>query len=352
MRFLNGWQAIHPKEVFMINPKTILALMLAAVVLTAWAGNSAATSKPRSDKDGQTVVAQVQPANDDKNSDQAPQAKPKQDQAPASNNGTVQAPEHRSDNAQPSQPEHNATPAPQSQSGQVQAPTSSQPQEPRVVTEPTPRQFQPVDNGQTDRGSSGDNNPPQTGGAPSPGRQGGGGSYGGYGGNYGGSRGHGGYGGRRDYSGLNWHGQHEQWRYGHYHGSWSFLFDFGPTIYYAPVHYPYIIRLPHDRVGVYVRQTGDDYVGTQFADAIRQQLRDEGIRVVYSQDDAQLELYIISMEQNPDDAGYGSSISISYIWYPGNKFITAQMVDAGRNEVDDLAQSVVSYTNDLVDQYR
>jgi hypothetical protein len=85
---------------------------------------------------------------------------------------------------------------------------------------------------------------------------------------------------------------------------------------------------------------------------VREHLRDEGLRVVYTQDDARLELYIISMEQDPDDPGYGSSISVSYVWYPGNKFITAQMVDAGLNEVDDLAQSVAGYVDDLVDQYR
>jgi hypothetical protein len=73
---------------------------------------------------------------------------------------------------------------------------------------------------------------------------------------------------------------------------------------------------------------------------------------VYSQDDARLELYIISMEQDPDDPGYNSSISVSYVWYPGHKFITAQMVDAGLNEVDDLAASVAGYANELVDDYR
>ena len=324
----------------MRNPKTMLALMLAAVVLTAWAGNSVVTRKARSDKDGQTVVAQVQPAQEDKKPDQATQSKPSE----------ARPPEPKSDAAQAPKSEHNAVQAPESKSNEVQAPTSSQPREPRVVTEPTPRVVRPVESGQTSGGSSGalEINVPRSGGEPNRGRQGGGGTYGGYGGGHG----YGGYGGGRDYSGLSWHGQHEEWRHRHYHGSWSFLFDFGPVIYYPPMHYPYIIRLPHDRVGVYVRNTGDDYVGTQFADAVRQHLRDEGLRVVYSQDDAQLELYIISMEQNPDDAGYGSSVSISYIWYPGHKFITAQMVDAGLNEVDDLAQSVASYTNDLVDQYR
>jgi len=198
------------------------------------------------------------------------------------------------------------------------------------------------------RGSSGsgDINIPQTGGNPH--QQGGGGTHGGYGGGGGNWRGR----SPEYYGGLGWHGRHEEWRYRHYHGDWGFLFDFGPVIYYPAIHYPYVIRLPHDRVGVYVRYTGEDHVGTQFADAVRQHLSDAGMRVVYSQDDAQLELYIISMEQDPGDAGYGSSISISYVWYPGHKFITAQMVDAGLNEVDDLAQSVAGYTSDLIDQYR
>jgi hypothetical protein len=336
----------HPKEVIMRNSKTtLLALALVAIAVAAWAGNSAAADKPKSDKDNQTV-AQVQPVNEDKKPDQATQAKPKADQAPESRDKGVQPAEHSSDNAQPPKSEPNRVRAPEPRSNEIQTPTSSQPREPRVVTEPAPI-IRSESKGGGGSGSSGGINAPQRGGEPNRGRQDGGGSYRGYGG----GRGRGGHRGH-DYSGRTWHGPREQWRYRNYHGSWSFLFGYGPVIYYPPMRYPYIIRLPHERVGVYVRQTGDDYVGTQFAEAVRQQLRDEGIRVVYSQSDAQLELYMISMEQNPEDAGYGSSISISYVWYPGHKFITAQMVDAGLNEVDELAQSVVSYTDDLIDQYR
>jgi hypothetical protein len=317
----------------MKKPKTILlALAIAAIAFTAWADNSAAVNKPKSDKDNSATVAPAQAATQPDKPDQATQP----------GDGNVQAPKSNPDAAQP----------PQSRPDAVRQPNPSESGQPRAVTEPAPRVVQPDQNGQNNRGPSnpGDINVPQTGGNPR--NQGGGSTYGGYGGGNGGGRGYGGYGGGHNYSGLNWHGRHEEWRYQNYHGSWSFLFDFGPVIYYAPIHYPYIVRLEHDRVGVYVRYTGEDHVGTQFADAVRQHLSDAGMRVVYSQDDAQLELYIISMEEDPGDAGYGSSISISYVWYPGHKFITAQMVDAGLNEVDDLAQSVASYTSDLIDQYR
>lgn len=171
----------------------------------------------------------------------------------------------------------------------------------------------------------------------------------------GGGHGHGGdhhwHGWNPDYT---WHGDHDRWRHHHYHdhGSWLFLWFHGPTIYFAPHYAPHVIRIPHDRVGVYVRQTGDDRLGSRFADAVREELRSEGVRVVYSDDDAALELYLVSMDENPEDPGWGSAVSVSYIWNPGNRFITAQMVDVGQEQMYDLANSVAGYASDLVDQYR
>jgi hypothetical protein len=294
----------------MRSPRVLLlAVALLAVTVTAWAGEDAVVDpKPAREK---SVVAPTQKSAD----------ATKPDQPSQSRKDAVQAPEAKPEAVQAPQPEPSA----------VQTPTSAMPWESWGIAEPAAVS--------QSSGNGGSDHPPR----------------GGHGGGGRGNGGHGGghnNGGGHNYSGWNWHGPHEQWRHQHYHGSWDFLFGFGPVIYFAPPHYSYVIRLPHDRVGVYVRYAGEDHVGTQFADAVRQHLSDEGMRVVYSQDDAQLELYIISMEQDPEDAGYGSSISISYIWGPGHKFITAQMVDAGLNEVDDLAQSVVSYTNDLIDQYR
>jgi hypothetical protein len=338
---------IHPKEVTMRSSKTtLLVLALVAIVLTAWAGDNATAGKPRSDKDNKTAVVPAQPAKEAEKPDQANQSEPKEDQAPKSKDRDVQTPERRSDNAQPARTEHDAVRAPESKPEVNRAPTPSE-QRDRNYTEPARIQTRQSDREPSDAGET---NVPQIGGEPNRGGQRGGG-------------GHGGYQGGRDhdpfdrrpshfFGGRGWHGHHDEWRHRHYHDSWSFLFYFGPRIYYAPIHYPHVIRIPHDRVGVYVRYTGEDYVGSQFAESVREHLREEGLRVVYSQDDARLELYIISMEQDPNDAGYGSSVSVSYIWYPGNKFITAQMVDAGLDEVDDLAQSVAGYAGDLVDEYR
>jgi len=333
----------------MRNPKTMLALVLAAVVLTAWAGNTVVTRKARSDKDDRTVVAQAQPAKEDEKPDRATQSRPKENQSPKSKDRNAQAPESRSEAAQDSRSEHNAVRAPESRSDEARAPASSERRKTRVVADPTPVvRTESKGAGNRRSGDAGVYNIPQSIGEPS--RPRGGGS----GGRYRGGRGHGHFDRRPRHfpGGRGWHGRREKWRYRHFHGSWRFLFYLGPRIYYPPTRYPHIIRIPHNRVGVYVRYTGDDNVGSMFANSVRERLREEGLRVVYSQDNARLELYIISMEQDPDDPGYGSSISVSYIWYPGHKFITAQMVDAGLNEVDDLAASVAGYADDLVDDYR
>jgi len=309
---LNGWQEIHPKEVIMRSPKTLLmTVALLVVAFAAWAGSDAVVDKPRSDKDNKSVVAPAQPAKENG----------KQDQAPRSRDGDAQATES----------EHDAVRAPKSKPDAVQTRTSPKPVESITTPEPVPRR-EPTKKGEPG-GLVEIAHPPR-------------------GGQGGGRGGRGGPGPRGP--GFGWRGRRDEWRHRNYrtHGSWRFLFHFGPRVYFAPVHYPHIIRLPRTRIGVYVRRTGGDYVGVQFANAVREHLRERGLRVVYSPDKAQLELYIVSMEQDPEEPGYGSSISVSYIWYPGHKFITAQMVDAGIDEVDDLAQSVAEYADDLIDEYR
>lgn len=336
----------------MKRPKTILlALAIAAIAFTAWADNSDAVNKPKSDKDNSATVAPAQPAAqpDQSNKDNSGNVAPAQpaaqpdrpDQSTQPRNQQVQPP-------QSSQSNPNYEQTPQSRPDVVREPNPSESGQPYVAPQPSQTEARPSVNTQAyPQPSGGYYNIPQTGGSPHP--QGGGGGFPGTGGgrNYYIGRSH------QYYSGLNWHGRHEGWRYRNYNGSWDFLFMFGPTLYYAPTYYPsYVIRLPHDRVGVYVNYTGNDNVGQQFANAIRQQLSADGLRLVYAPEDAQLELYLISMEQDEDNPGYNSAISVSYIWGPGHKFITAQMVDAGLNEVSDLAQSVASYTSDLIDQYR
>ncbi len=147
-------------------------------------------------------------------------------------------------------------------------------------------------------------------------------------------------------------GRHDEWRHRHYghYGSWRFLWHLGPIIITPP--HPPIVRRGSYRPKVYVRHTGSDEVGVEFTSEVRDQLMRQGLKVVYSPGDATLELYILSMDIDPDDSGYNSSVSVSYIWQPGNRFITAQMLDVGGGEIDDLAEMVVEYADDLTDNYR
>ena len=58
------------------------------------------------------------------------------------------------------------------------------------------------------------------------------------------------------------------------------------------------------------------------------------------------------MDEEPTNAGYGSAVSVSFILMPENRFITAQLLDVGSEQIDALAASVVSYARQLLDEYR
>jgi len=200
--------------------------------------------------------------------------------------------------------------------------------------------------------------------APSPGQdQGNGNTYRGDNGNRGGGGdrggrgGQGGHGGRGDHGG--WrppdrppHDRHGQWRrdrYSHF-GFWHFLI-FGGARFWWPPHSSSVVRIPRHG-GIYVQQNGDDAIGRNFASALRSELESQGLNVVYYQDDAAMELYVVSMEENPNDPGYGSAVSVSYIAMPGHRFITAQMLDVGDEQVDELAGVTADYVVKLREDYR
>jgi hypothetical protein len=320
--------------------RALVVLALAMVVLTAWAGGSAVAGNPQSDKKSQAPAVQSQAPDEDEKPDQATQSRPPENQSPRSDD---QPQQRRSEQAQSPGSGQNTTPSYESGREAVR-PTPAPQRSERTYSQPTQADAERYNR---ESGDAGEINIPRTSGEPRRPRDGGRGGY------------QGGYRpgpfDRRPthyFGGRHRRGPHDHWRYRHYNGSWRFLFYLGPVIYYPPIHYPHVIRIPRERIGVYVRYTGDDAVGSAFANSVREQLRDQGLRVVYSQDNARLELYMISMERDADDPGYNSAISVSYVWYPGHRFITAQMVDAGINEVDDLAASVAAYADDLIDQYR
>jgi len=158
------------------------------------------------------------------------------------------------------------------------------------------------------------------------------------------------YGGRGDY-GRTFHGEHDRWRYDRFHGSWDFLIFPGPVIYAPPLAYGSGVVTSHV-AGVYVEYSGEDATGSDFAAAISDRLREGDMGPTASASGAALELYIISMDEDPSDPGYGSAVSVSYVLMPENRFITAQLLDVGTEQIDPLAASVVSYAAQLLDEYR
>ena len=73
----------------------------------------------------------------------------------------------------------------------------------------------------------------------------------------------------------------------------------------------------------------------------------EVFKVVYDNDDAAIELFMVSMEDDPQDPGWGSAVSVSYISYPGERFITAQLIDVGDEQVDEVAELVAEHVDEL-----
>ena len=158
------------------------------------------------------------------------------------------------------------------------------------------------------------------------------------------------YGERGGDHGRTFHGEHDRWRYDRFRGSWDFLIFPGPVIY-APQSY-YGPNVSSHIAGVHVEYSGSDATGSDFAGSVNDQLRENDMGPVASASDASLELYIISMDEEPTNPGYGSAVSVSYILMPESRFITAQMLDVGSEQIDALASSVVSYARQLLDEYR
>jgi len=147
-------------------------------------------------------------------------------------------------------------------------------------------------------------------------------------------------------------GRRDQWRYDHFRGSWNFLIYAGPIVYPRPRYFPSVVRIPRYRADVYVEYAGDDVTGADFVNALRDQLGREGLSLSTTASDAALELYVVSMDEDPTDPGSGSAVSVSYVWVPGYRFITAQLLDVGSQQADALAASAASYARQLFDEYR
>jgi len=142
-------------------------------------------------------------------------------------------------------------------------------------------------------------------------------------------------------------------RGGHYPGFLDFRIYHYPYIipYPVPAYYP--VSYPRRDFGVCVVYGGNDIVGSSFATALRDQiLASPSLVLVNTIEQAQLEIYIVSADQDLENAGTNSSVSVSYVWFPGSRFLTAQMLFVGASQVSDAAASVVSYASSLMQENR
>lgn len=140
------------------------------------------------------------------------------------------------------------------------------------------------------------------------------------------------------------------WRPWHSRRHWDFWM--GPVF----VPYPVFVHEPdfgsrHGR-GVYVRYSGDDELGSDVARSLRAQLSDHGLRTVYSADEARLELYIVSMDQDEDNPGSVAAVAVTYIWMPGNRFITTQLLDVPSVDVGDVGDYLAGHAREMIDEYK
>jgi len=150
---------------------------------------------------------------------------------------------------------------------------------------------------------------------------------------------------------------HQDWRdhrYGrHYPGFLDFRVYHYPIIIPYPVPTPYPVYYPRRDLGVCVVYGGSDIVGSSFANSLREQVRESpSLVLVNTVEQAQLELYVVSADQDQDNPGANSAVSVSYVWFPGSRFLTAQMLFVGSSSVTDAAASVVSYADALMEQNR
>jgi len=161
----------------MKNSKTtLLVLALAAMVLTAGAGDNADSDGSRSDREDKTTVVPTQPATEVERPDQASQSRPNENRAPVSEERGSQSTGNGSDGARSPRTERDAAQAPESRPQVNQTPDRYEQQD-RRYTEPARIQTRWSDG---TSGAGTEVNVLRSGGEPNRGR-GGGGYRGGHG---------------------------------------------------------------------------------------------------------------------------------------------------------------------------
>jgi hypothetical protein len=134
--------------------------------------------------------------------------------------------------------------------------------------------------------------------------------------------------------------------HGRFRTRWDFVLP-APIVVTYPVPAPTLVVPRRNDFTVCVVYAGTDALGSNFSYSVRDYLQSYGLTLVTSPDDASLELYITSTDEDPVHAGSASAISVSYIWNPGT-FVTAQAFSVGSLSAGTQAKSVASYADQLI----
>jgi hypothetical protein len=148
------------------------------------------------------------------------------------------------------------------------------------------------------------------------------------------------------------HHGNDYWRPGYFRGYWDFSVVQRPIVVPYPVTVPYPATAPWRGARVCVVYAGNDIVGSTFVNSVKDHLQASGLILVSTPDDASLELYVTSMDIDPAHPGYSCAAAISYVAFPGNQFLSAQMLNVGALQIGPRASSVAAYALQLIEQYR
>jgi hypothetical protein len=108
-------------------------------------------------------------------------------------------------------------------------------------------------------------------------------------------------------------------------------------------------------VPVFVSWHGQDSVGRQLVFEVREEIRrSRGYRLVEANEDAVLQVNVVSVDVNADNLGISSSIAVAFILRPAteNRFITVAAVYLGRERTTLQARSILANVDEIATAFK
>lgn len=101
--------------------------------------------------------------------------------------------------------------------------------------------------------------------------------------------------------------------------------------------------------GIYVGYSGNDIIGSNFANSVMAQVRTTaGLALAQTPDEAVLEISISSTDADAGHPGAASAVSVSYLWLPAQHMANSQILVVDASQVGAKAASVASYASHLL----